>query len=180
MIAGPPGSGKTTVAGLLAARVSPPGALLDKDSVYGGFVVATLSAAGRPAGEREGPWYDTHIKRLEYEGLSATARDIRSSGCPVVLVAPYTDAIHDPSAWADLVASMGGEPVNLVWIEIDETTLKARLLSRRSERDSAKLADFDAFARRMRPGRPPAVPHIAVDNRGPLVSLADQVAALIS
>lgn len=98
----------------------------------------------------------------------------------MVLVAPYTDAIHDPGAWADLVTSMGGEPVNLVWIGIDETTLKARLRSRGSVRDGAKLADFDAFARRMRPGRPPAVPHFAVNNRGPLASLADQVAALVS
>ena len=179
IVAGPPGSGKTTVAKLLAARLSPPGALLDKDSVYGGFVAAILRAAGRPVGEREGPWYDENIKLHEYEGLSATARDIRSSGCPVVLVAPYTDAIHDADTWAELVADLGGGEVHLVWIDVDVETLRTRMLTRESMRDGEKLRAFDAFVTRMRPGVPPVVPHVAVDNRGARGALAEQVSQIL-
>ena len=42
--------------------------------MYGGFVAATLARPGARPGEREGPWYDRHVKVHEYAGMAATAR----------------------------------------------------------------------------------------------------------
>ncbi len=163
IVAGAPGAGKTTYAAGLVRRLDPTPALLDKDTVYGSFVSATLRSAGRPAGEREGRWYDEFVKVHEYGGLIATAREIREPGCPVIIVAPFTSQIHDIDRWTEMVDALGGEPVRLIWVHCDAATLHARIVARDSARDAAKLADFTAFIAAIRLTEPPAVIHVDVD-----------------
>lgn len=163
VVAGAPGAGKSTVADRLLRLARPVPALLDKDTIYGEFVAATLSVAGRPDGEREGPWYDEHIKAHEYAGMTAVAREIRERGCPVLLSAPFTDRIRDPGRWRRWVAELGGEPVRLVWVGCEEAVLRRRLERRGLDRDAGKLAAFEAFTARMRPTEPPELAHLAVD-----------------
>jgi predicted kinase len=178
VVAGPPGSGKSTIAERLLTRLQPTPALLDKDVLFSGFVEEVLLASGRSVGEREGAWYDQHVKVHEYGGMTAAARQIRGAGCPVMLVAPFTTQIRDPGRWTGWVRDLGGEPVRLIWVRTDAMVLRERLAERGRARDGGKLGAFESFVARMMPGTPPPVPHHEVDNTSDLATLNRQVDAL--
>jgi hypothetical protein len=111
--------------------------------------------------------------------MTATAREIRGHGCPVLLSAPFTQQIHDAGRWRSWVADLGGGVVRLVWVRSDAATLRHRLEARGSGRDTVKLADFAAFTASMRLETEPAAPHVTIDNRLTAgATLAAQIEAL--
>lgn len=165
VVGGAPAAGKTTVSSLLIENYPSPIALLDKDTIYEDFDKATLEMSGRTTGDREGDWYKRYIKPLGYAGLTATAREIRENGCPVLLSAPFTTQIHNADIWHDWVDQLGGERIHLAWVQTDASTLRRNMDKRNSPRDADKYNDFDTFLKRVKIDSPPPVEHFTIDNR---------------
>ena len=165
VVAGPPGAGKSTVADLLLAALEPTPALLDKDTMYASFVTAVLATAGRPPGEREGPWYDEHVKVHEYAGMAATAREIRAHGCRSCCPARSPGRSTTDSGGAPGRPNSAAAPS--AWSGSGRTRppCSAGSTARGLGRDAAKLAEFERFCASMRLGTEPAAPHVTVDNR---------------
>ena len=180
VVAGPPGAGKSTVAGLLLAALEPTPALLDKDTMYGSFVAAVLASAGRPPGEREGPWYDEHVKIHEYAGMTATRPRNPRLRLPGPAVRPLYRADPRRSAVAVLGRRTRRRDRAPGLGQVRRGHLAPPASARGLARDSAKLAEFGQFCASMRLGTAPAAPHVTVDNRlTAAASLDDQIAALI-
>jgi predicted kinase len=150
VIAGGAGSGKTTLARAICAATG--AQLLDLDAVTADLVAR--ARAERP-GESEAEVL-TAIRDDRYALLLDAARRARAA-CDVVLAAPFTREIADPTGWQGLVRAVGEEPVSLVWIEVSPRERARRLRLRGASRDAHLLDAQEAPA-----VTPPGVPHLAV------------------
>ncbi|WP_119695911.1 AAA family ATPase [Microbacterium halotolerans] len=156
LVAGPAGSGKSTLGGALAADLG--AALLDLDVVTN--PVLDRLQAERLFGDRH--WNDASLRPLLRPARYAALRDtMAAQTVSTVAVAPWTAELAGGEEWRVLVDSLGGEPF-VVWLRAGSELLARRRENRGLDRD-AHIVDG---------GSSPAVAHIAVDAAAPT---ADQV-----
>jgi predicted kinase len=176
LITGPPASGKSTLAGVVAARLH--AALLDQDVVTGALTAVVGDLVGTH--DLDDPTLANLTRGARYEALLATAVHNLSVGTPVVLVAPFSAERGDPRAWntvRDRLREAGGRPV-LVWLRLPADELVRRLRSRRAARDRGKLADLDAFVARTTVA--PVVEHVVVDGTAVLEQQVEDIFSALS
>jgi AAA domain len=96
IVIGTAGSGKSTIARRLARQYA--AAYLDKDAMSARFVEAALLAAGYNPGDRESnAFYRERILPLEYDSLLDVAGANLRIGHPVVIDAPFSPYLSDPT-----------------------------------------------------------------------------------
>lgn len=157
-IAGSAGTGKTTLADVLAARLN--GVHLDFDDVSAD-VVGEARTAHPDLTEAQ---LLEQVKDARYQALYDAVVEAGGGEAPIVVSAPFTSAAATADSWARWVEDC--PRWLLVWLDLDEGERARRVLARGAERDHGA-----------RPGAParPGVAHLALDAALPTEQLAEAV-----
>ncbi len=146
IVIGTAGSGKSTIAQRLARQHC--AAYLDKDAMSARFVEAALVAAGYDPGDREAnAFYRDSILPLEYDSLLDVAGANLRLGVPVVVDAPFSPYLSDPTFITAAAERFDWPPIDVevVRVRVSPRTLQDRLRRRGLERDRVKLAHWDEY-----------------------------------
>jgi predicted kinase len=150
--------------------------ILDLDVVTGPLteVVADLSGSA----DLSDPRLASLTRSARYTTLLAVAEANVRAGRSVVLVAPFSTERHDRDRW-DFVRGQlqaAGADVTLVWLSLPAAELIARLRNRSAVRDTAKIADPQAYVAGLDRSAPVGQ-HVALDGTRPapeMVALIEQ------
>lgn len=173
MVTGVPGSGKSTLGGLLARRLG--AVLLDLDTATADLTAIIANLIGTH--DLDDPHLAGVTRVARYATITALAEEHLRLGMSAVLVAPFTAERRDASAWIALsrrLQAAGGVP-SLVWLAIRADVVTARLHHRAAGRDLARMTRADRLA-----GidlAPPRVPHIRADADQTPEMIAEEVLA---
>lgn len=146
IVIGTAGSGKSTIAHRLAREYG--AAYLDKDAMSARFVEAALVAAGYDPGDRESnAYYRERILPLEYDSLLDVAGANLRIGRSVVIDAPFSPYLSDPTYITVAADRFQWPPVDVevVRVRVSPTTVQRRLRERGLQRDAYKLAHWDEY-----------------------------------
>jgi predicted kinase len=169
LISGAPGTGKSTLAALLAPRLG--AALLDLDVATGPLTAVVSDLVG--AADLSDPRIAGLTRTPRYETLFGLADDNLRAGMSVVLVAPFT-VERTVEGWSAVVQRLT-DPV-LVWLRLPDEELVQRLTRRNAVRDTDKMANPSAYLAAI-DRDPPAAPHLALDATRPVGDLVERVVA---
>lgn len=140
------GSGKSTLSRHLSHLTG--AAYLDKDTLVGPLVQVALEALGQDPSDRESnSVYLDKVMPAEYEALFAVAGRNLELGHSVVLDAPFVAYLEDPDFLRRSTekASWPEARIRVIHVRASPDVVRQRLVDRGSERDRAKLADWDTY-----------------------------------
>lgn len=166
VVAGPPGSGKSTLGSALARELR--AALLDLDTLTNPLL-DVLARQVAPDGHWNDAAYRNVVRPARYAALRSAASDQVATGVDVVLVAPFTAEMAGGQEWDDLVAAVAPSVPEVIWLDASPRLLAARIAERGDRRD------VDDNALSAHPQRP-TVPHRRIDGSAPT---ATQVSAVL-
>jgi predicted kinase len=173
LIAGPPASGKSTVAASLARTLG--AALIDQDVATEPLVNVIGSLVN--VDDIDDPRLATLTRAARYETITCLGEDNLRLGHGVLLVAPFTEERQDLEAWEELshrLRRAGAVTVTMVWLYLSREELLHRMRARGAGRDAGKLTAEQRFIDQLHLG-PPVGPHIPIHAVGSVDQLVHRI-----
>jgi predicted kinase len=173
LIAGPPASGKSTVAASLARTLG--AALIDQDVATEPLVNVIGSLVN--VDDIDDPRLATLTRAARYETITCLGEDNLRLGHGVLLVAPFTEERQDLEAWEELshrLRQAGAVTVTMVWLYLNREELLHRMRARGAGRDAGKLTAEQRFIDQLHLG-PPVGPHIPIHAVGSVDQLVHRI-----
>jgi predicted kinase len=137
VVAGPPASGKTTLAAALARVLHY--AFIDLDIVTGTMTRAALALTGADETALDGE-LGARLRDARYGALLDTAAANLAAGLGVVLSGPFTRERTEPGRWDALRRALDCPDVTLICLDLAEPLRRERMRDRDAPRDRAKLS----------------------------------------
>lgn len=144
LVTSPPACGKTYVSKKIAQALKHV-VYLDKDTLIP-LSKQIFAAAGQEY-NRSSDFFNRYIRDYEYETIVALALEALTYDDIVLINAPFTREIRDPSYIAALREKLGQKNASLVvvWVETSVEVCRQRMVARNSDRDTWKLAHWDEY-----------------------------------
>jgi predicted kinase len=144
LVTSPPASGKTYVSKKLAEALSHV-VYLDKDTL-----IPLSKQIFVVAGEeynRSSDFFNKNIRDFEYETIVALALEALNYDDIVLINAPFTKEIRDLNYINMLKAKLRYNNTSLVviWVQTSKEVTRQRMIARKSDRDTWKLAHWDEY-----------------------------------
>jgi predicted kinase len=173
LIAGPPASGKSTVAASLARTLG--AAVIDQDVATGPLV--NIIGSLIDVNDIDDPRLAALTRTARYETITCLAEDNLGAGRTVLLVAPFTEERKNLHAWEELsrrLRQAGAVTVTMVWLDLSRDELLRRMHARGADRDADKLRGEQRFIDQLHLG-PPVGPHIPIHAVGSVDQLVHRI-----
>jgi hypothetical protein len=158
-------------------------AMFDLDDVAGPLTAAALEFLGYHEEDLDSVPQAAQLRTARYASLLRAARSNIELGRGVIVIAPFSQEIVDPSAWREVTSSLvqsgrGGPnaTVRLIYVACPPQMLVDRLRQRGEARDRHKIDGPDGSGG-VAERRSPVIDHIEIDG---LLPTTDQVTYAIS
>ena len=118
---------------------------LDKDTL---IVLSKqiFKVANQPY-DRSSPFFEENIRNAEYEAIVDLAMEALEYEDMVLINAPFSREVRNVAYMAALREKLRRKNARLtvIWVQADVEVCRQRMIARKSERDTTKLANWDRY-----------------------------------